>query len=212
MANKLDGNPWLKMWTSPRDTIRGIVNTNPDQNLLWLAGIYGFLFLLRIFQMLSFSSVWPLTAIIIVSLVLAPFVGWICFYIFTGLLLWTGRWIGGKAKFKEARAAVAWPNVTGIVGILTWIALIITFQGGLFVSTFDQMQFMGTELTVVLATSLCQAIVSVWAFVIFLHALGEVQGFSAWKALLNLILVLIVFTVVGWFLFSLVLWTGVGAA
>jgi hypothetical protein len=32
----------------------------------------------------------------------------------------------------------------------------------------------------------------VWGFIILLHTLGEVQGFSAWKALVNVIIPVVI--------------------
>ena len=40
----------------------------------------------------------------------------------------------------------------------------------------------------IFAVFFVQSIASIWGFVIVLQALGEVQGFSAWKALLNVII------------------------
>ena len=34
--------------------------------------------------------------------------------------------------------------------------------------------------------------IAIWAFVVFLKCLGQVQGFSAWKALGNVVLAVIV--------------------
>jgi len=52
----------------------------------------------------------------------------------------------------------------------------------------------GHELSIIFITAVIQLVVAVWTLIILLKALGEVQGFSAWKALLNVMIpVVIVF-------------------
>ena len=113
-------SPWLRIWFEPRETMRQILNTGLQQGFLILSAIYGLPLAFNLVQSFAFSTLIPLWAILIGSLVLCPFLGMIGIYVATWLLEWTGRWIGGKAHFMEVRSAVAWSNVPTIVTILMW--------------------------------------------------------------------------------------------
>lgn len=188
MGEKLPVNPWLTMWTRPRETIRAIVKFNPKYLFVLLSGIYGFPVLLQFAQNLSLGQTFSPWAIVIGALVLSVFIGMLGFTVASGLLYWTGQWIGGKASFHAVRAAVAWANVPNVINSLLWVIMIVKFGSQLFTRNFAETTFVGSELAIVFFTFLLQVVISVWGFVIGLKALGEVQGFSAWKALLNVLI------------------------
>jgi hypothetical protein len=202
MGKNVNGNPWLSMWLEPRATIRSIVNTNPSFRFVALSAIYGLPMALNLAQSFSMTNALPLWAILIAALVVCTFLGMIGISICSWLLLWTGRWIGGDAKFESIRAAVAWSNVPNIVTIAMWAVLVGFFGTQVFAKGFSETTFVGYQAGVVFLVFLIQSIVSIWGFVLLLHALGEVQGFSAWKALLNVIipivLIIAVLWVIGW--------------
>lgn len=188
MGDKLSVNPWIGMWVRPRETIRAIIQFNPGYFYPFLCLIYGFPMLLQIAQNFSLGDRYPLAGIVIVALLLAGIVGALMINISTALFYWTGKWIGGTGSYQTIRSAVAWANVPNLVNILIWIVNIGVFGGRIFQHNFVETPFAGSELGVIFLTSVVQIIVAVWSFIIILKALGEVQGFSAWKALLNVII------------------------
>jgi len=207
MGDKLPVNPWLGMWVRPRETIKEIVKFNPKHLFPLLAGIYGFPMVLQFAQNISLGDRLPAWAVVVISLALAVFVGMLGITVVSGLLYWTGGWIGGKAKFQEVRSAVAWSNVPNTVNCAIWLIMAAVFGARLFNRGFSEMPFMGYELTVVFFAFLAQVVISVWGFIVVLKALGEVQGFSAWKALLNVLIpffmVMIGFWIVMWLVYML---------
>ncbi len=186
MGKPLDVNPWLQMWVAPRDTIRKIVTFNPKHRLYLLSTIYGIPLMLNIIQTLSLGQGFSLLALLLSALILSTWIGFLVLSACGGLIYWTGKWIGGRGSFQEIRAALAWSYVTDIASILLWGILVSVFGTKLFLNTFQQTMFVGRELATIVLVSMAQLVVSVWALIILLKALGEVQGFSAWKALLNL--------------------------
>ena len=78
----------------------------------------------------------------------------------------------------------------------------------LFRSEFSETQFIGFQAGIVFLVFLVQTIVSIWGFIILVKALGEVQGFSAWKALLNVIIPFLIVVAIIW----LVGWVMQGAS
>jgi hypothetical protein len=207
MSVKLKVNPWLSIWTKPRDTIRKIVAYDPNYRFPVLAGIYGFPLLLQIAQNFSLGENFPAYAIALIALAASVIVGMIVMSILSGLLLWTGRWIHGEASFREIRASVAWSNVPNIVTIITWIIFLGIFRNDTFFHTFPGINLTSGEYAAVFILFFIQLLVSIWSLIIFLKALGEVQGFSAWKALLNLIIPSVIVLAVIWIIGTVVMWS-----
>ena len=121
-----------------------------------------------------------------------------------GLFYWTGKWIGGIGTFQNIRGAVARSNVPSLVNTLIWIMNMLMFGKRIFSAGFFVMPVLGGELAFVVLVSFVQLAVAVWAFIILLKALGEAQGFSAWKGLLNVLIpIFIIFigaSLLVWFL------------
>lgn len=205
-SDKLDINPWVDIWLKPRQTIRSIVDHNPKYRFVLLAAIYGFPMALRLAQNLSLGQDFTLSAIIITALILAVFLGMIGISIASGLILWTGKWIGGRGSYYPIRAAVSWSNVPNIVTILTWILMIAVFKRDLFSENFVGTPFVGYELAVFTLIFLAQTTAAIWSFIILLKGIGEVQGFSAWKALLNVIIPFVIVVAAVWIVSAIIVW------
>ncbi|HSX03153.1 MAG TPA: Yip1 family protein [Rhabdochlamydiaceae bacterium] len=194
MAQKFGVNPWTAIWVRPRETIQKIVNFDPRYGFIFLAGVYGFNMLMQVVQSLSLGAEFSLTGILVGALILSPFLGMLMLSIMALLLQWTGRWIGGKGKYLPIRAALAWSNVPNIVNIVLWLILAFYFKRAVFVNGFAGTSFQGSEMLLVTSVFLFQTILSIWSFIILIKSLGQVQGFSAWKGLFN---VLIPFFMIG---------------
>ncbi len=181
-------NPWLSIWTKPRMTIAAIVAKNPKAHFILLSGLYGFPTLLQMAQTLSLGQSMSLMNIVIGALILSFFVGMLGITIASGLIYWTGKWIGGKSSYYPIRAAVSWANVPHIVSILMWVILILTFKNETFIDGLGQKTLQGNQQLIIFITSLVLLVVSVWSLVILVKGVAQVQGFSAWKGLLNVLI------------------------
>lgn len=203
------GNPWLKIWTEPRKTIRSIVGTDPKFGFILLCIIYGLPLALNLAQNMDLSTALPMWAIIIAALVVCPFLGMIGISISSWLIQVTGRWIGGKANFLSVRAVVAWSNAPNIVSILVWCVLIGMFGMQIFNKSFSEGHFVGVQAGTLFLVMLVETIVSIWGFVILLVGLSEVQGFSVWRAFANVIIPFVAVVAILWILGAVL--SGVGA-
>jgi hypothetical protein len=85
------------------------------------------------------------------------------------------------------------------VAIIVWGILIWSFKNQIFMAEFDEMNFAGGQATLLTGTLIVQTIIAIWSFIILVKGIGEVQGFSAWKGVLN---VLIPFFMVGIFIWG----------
>lgn len=181
-------NPWFSMWLHPRRTIRQIVETNPDRLVLLLAAVGGIVEALINASSDSKGENMSLQAILLTSLIGGPLMGVIGLWLGGALLRWTGGWIGGQADSRRIRATLAWANVPLVWSLLLWIPALLLFGAELFATATPILDASTMLSGLYMVFSFGIGIVSIWAFVVFLHALGEVQGFSAWKALGNSIL------------------------
>ena len=207
MANKqFDVTPWKTIWLEPRKTIRSIVRTDPKAQFWLLSWLYAFPVLLHMAQGLSLGEVFPIALIVLISAALAAFVGWASLSVLAYILMWTGRWIGGDATFLALRAAVSWANVPNVVNIFLWVLLTIEFGALLFTNGFSEMEFMGYQLGLVVVVYILQLVVAVWSFVILIKTIAEVQGFSAWKAVLNIIMPLVLVLIAS-YVFAWIVWS-----
>jgi len=198
MAKKAEGNPWLSIWTEPRRTIRSIINTNPKFGFVILSAIYGLPMALNLAQNFSMAAMIPAWAIVLGALIICVFLGMIGISISTWLLQTAGRWIGGKGSFQTIRAAVTWSNVPNIVTVLMWVILLVVFGGSVFNRQFSDTQFIGYQAGIVFLIFLIQSVISIWGFIILLQGLAEVQGFSVWKALLNVLIPFVIVVAIIW--------------
>ena len=188
-------NPWFSMWLHPRRTIRQIVETNPERLVLSLAAVGGGVEGLTNMASDSKGDDMSLRAILLATLIVGPIMGIVGLWVGGFLLRWTGGWIGGQADARRIRATLAWANVPLVWSLLLWIPAILLFGLELFTEATPVLDASAQLAGLHLVFSVGIGIISLWSFVAFLHALGEVQGFSAWRSLLNSFLALLVFLV-----------------
>ena len=86
------------------------------------------------------------------------------------------------------------PTVLGILSLiiwslLLWIPEVALFGNELFTTATPRLDGSVGLTVLLLSFFVVEAVIAVWAFVVFLKCLGQVQGFSAWKALGNTLLV-----------------------
>lgn len=190
-------SPWTSMWTSPRATMRELMQSNPKRGFVWLSFFYGVTFLLRLCQQYSLATSVGLWWIVLISVVLAIPVGMALISLYSIFLFWLGKIIKGKGDYHGIRAATAWANVTQIPPLAIWILLMLTFGRQLFFYSFYDQMFTGLAAIVVMINFIGMLVFGIWGLIIFLHALSEVQKFSFWMALLNVVLVAIALWLVG---------------
>ena len=185
-------NPWRSIWLKPRATIRQIVTTNPEHHVVALAAAAGVIQALINSVDRNLGDELGLLPILLTSFLIAPILGVISLYLSAFLLRWTGRWLGGVATPRELRASVAWgsaPMVMGGVGML--VALLIAGHD-LFSSVQPWLARHPTLMLVAGLGMIIQGLAAFWSVITAIKCLAEVQGFSAWRALGNYVLVVLV--------------------
>lgn len=185
--------PWLSIWTQPRETIRRVLDSDYGRGVvLLLAALGGVDQILNRASFYSLGDEHPVVVIIALSIAVGVVWGLLLLYVGSLLLRWTGRWIGGTASGEEIRAAIAWSNVPLLVDLALWLPGILIFGRELFTSYTPRINSSLVLAVVMMGFGLLSLVLAIWGVVIFLQSLGEVQGFSAWKALGNALLATLV--------------------
>jgi len=186
-------NPWVSMWTQPRATIQQIVEANPKRFVLPLAALVGFSHYLNRCSDKNAGEALEWPRIILLAGVIGPIFGLVFLYIGGWLLRWTGKWVGGNASLQNIRAAIAWSGVPTLWALLLWIPALLLFGQELFTKETPILSASSSLSSTFLVYGLIDVVIVIWAFVVFLKCLGQVQGFSAWKAFVNGLLALFCF-------------------
>jgi hypothetical protein len=181
-------NPWLSMWMKPRDTIQEIIDEDPYRLVILLAALWGFSEQLSHAAGNSHGDSSSLATILLVAVIGGSIMGIVVLYIWGALLRWTGKWLGGKATPENIRAAVAWSSIPKVWALALWIPGLAIFGQDLFTSDTSMLDESIALLYTAMVLGAIWVTIWIWTFVVFLKCLGQVQGFSAWKALSNTIL------------------------
>jgi hypothetical protein len=170
---------WVTIWYQPRATIRRIVATNPKKfvvGIAWMAGALAALDAQVAVATIDYPPDIPhlprLGPIgVAIAAILFGLASVVSLYGGAALYRWASHFVGGTADAIEVRAALAWSQVPGLY---LEVVIIIATALGLYTPSVSGAVF---------PLSLIETIVGVWVFVITLKCLGEVNRFSAWRAL-----------------------------
>ena len=183
-------NPFVSIWTRPRETVRRLVDEDPARDVVILAilgGVAQVVLEIIVADPAQRASL-TLGQAVVAAGIMGPTVGLLTVYVGAALTAWSGRWIGGHATMQELRTAFGYANVPVIAGVIP-LLILAALIGGL--PTGDSSPAVYGILI------LLALVFRIWAFVLLLKGIGELQGFSAWKAWGNLILSMLPFILLG---------------
>lgn len=183
----LEMNPWLSIWVKPRKTLRAILAKSPNYRLGSLSFIYGVHYLFYVAQFFGLAVLAPAYLIVIAAFVLAIPVAYCIFSLSSFIILLFGKLLGGKGCFTSIRCTLAWCAVPNVINIFLWLVLVSFFGNEIFMQGFSA-TVPTHHLLLLQVCVLLQLGVFIWALVILINGLAEVQGYSVWMGLLNLIL------------------------
>ncbi|WP_431685806.1 Yip1 family protein [Hahella sp. NBU794] len=184
-------NPWFSMWLQPRATIQQIIDDDPVHLVIGLTCMTSVLTRIKDARLYNMAEYMGLMSLLGVCIVVGCVLGVILLYIGAPFIQWVGKWFGGRGSQDEIRAAIAWSCIPAL-----WGALLIMLE----MMLYGREMFLGAEardynlvdLKVRAAFSVAHGIIGIWGYVAFTKALAQVQGYSAWKAVGNMAIVLLV--------------------
>jgi hypothetical protein len=181
-------NPWMTIWTEPRETISRIVNVNPNRSIWLLAAIYGFSSLLNSFQTAAIGQQIGSIQIYFLVILLSPIWGYISFSVWSFFVSFTGKLFKGSGTYKEVRSAYAWSCVPLTINAALWVVLGLMFGRELFMSVPESHPLTQVQVSVLFFALVVRLITALWAVVIYVNTLSEVQKYSVLKAIGNIVI------------------------
>jgi hypothetical protein len=181
MENKIK-NPF-RVLTSPREFIHERMHDARGASL-WISFFLGMSYLFGKAYTFSLGKMYTLTHIIVFCLILAIPVGLVLLQITSFFIYWVGKMFNGIATFSEVYAAFTWTRVCEVFIFLGWVGMVSLF--GSFAFTTSVVTFTPVPLVVILLLG-TQVVFGIWESIILFQTLGEVQGFSAWIAVWNVL-------------------------
>jgi uncharacterized membrane protein YbhN (UPF0104 family) len=180
--------PWKQMWLEPRKTIRHVLDTNPNKNVVLLGLIYGLLFVLsKVVEEPERIIVLSDPLVLGVVIIFAPIMGVIYVHILGGLTTLTGKLLGGKGTWKELTSACAYSQIV-FFSVVIFDALILAVFAMIYFSGLKGILTNPIFQIIDILSSIISIILSIIAFLIFLIAISEAHKFSIWKAFLSTLL------------------------
>ena len=182
---KLGVNPWLSIWSSPRMTIRALIEGRQDKNFYILAGLTGLQAFLFFYGYYAVFSAANFLVFLLIALFFAPILGTFWFYFCAYLLHVTGRWLNGLASCRQLRLVFAWSKVPLLIDLFTWL-IVLTFVSEYFAApSLNGAAFFFFNLIF--------AISKIWSLVILIQGIREVQNFSILQAIANTAIAYVLF-------------------
>ncbi|SRR5579885_493934 len=176
--------PFLAIWIEPRKTIRRIVDSDPRRNVIALALIGGGLGSLESawFTALgnpsSIGPLWPIGVALRVAFGAAW--GVLGLYFGAWLLGLFCRLLGGIASSLQMRAALAWASIPDITATVLSVTAVVA-------GVLDPPHFHHGRMPIITGSTvelgLLNGVFVLWGLVVQMKCVGEVNRFSAWRAL-----------------------------
>lgn len=131
----------------------------------------------------------PLFAIVAGAVFIGPLGARFGMWVYSHLIKWSGRLLGGIASREHIKAAMAWATVPTMLVSVLWIPKLLLFGRELFQKETPRMDETPWAGGVLMGIGAVELALGVWTVVLLCNTVAEVQGFkSAWRGLGNLML------------------------
>jgi len=127
-----------------------------------------------------------LFSVLLGAIVTGVIFGWIAFMLFSALIRWTGEWVQGRASFRKLRSVIAWSLLPSVCTLIIVLPQILFFGKAFLLS--DWQSFELWELILILILFIIKLALGLWSIVLMVVGIAHAQGFSIWKAVLNMLL------------------------
>ncbi|MGG7034432.1 MAG: Yip1 family protein [Flavobacterium sp.] len=175
-------NIFLKIWTAPREVFK-FINDNQYGRyftllLILSATLNGFKKTAKQ-NGLSELFFWEAVSFIMLQ---ALFL-YIIYYIYAASISWSGKFINGKEDTQSILRVLSYAMLPSILGIFFLIPLITVYGADILKSNKD---FPNAN-PIYIGFAILNAALNIWTIVLCVIGLSEVQKFSIWKSILNMV-------------------------
>lgn len=188
-------NPWTSIWMNPRETVRQLVEERPDYAVIPLAMALGITQIVMQASSNNWGDTLSMPYIFIAAVIGGPLSGLFMLFAFPYLLHLSGKWIGGQATQEQLRTATVWGSLPVLAVVPAMGFFILRYGHEAFTKVKPSLAGDPAGFGILLLYTVWVSVFSIWSLFTYLHAVGEVQQFSAWRALGNSLLGLVIIIV-----------------
>ena len=172
-------NPWTSIWLKPRATIEQIIasgNSGVRLIILFFGVTFGISSTLKDAENLQelFFNALP-------AVIMSPIVTIILLFVIGSIIHWIGKKLGGKASRVQIYTVLAWSSLPLIGAALFEIVLKMM----LFILRVNLSLTTASYILMQLILALINFTTAIWAFVILVNCLKQVQSFTMGKAIIS---------------------------
>ena len=164
------GNPWLSIWSTPRQTIDSIARIDPNYGLWVLSFIYALTNAFYLAHIYSWGLEEHVTALSLLWLLLSPLFGWLVLSFDALFFTWIGRLLKGKGEYGQVRCAVVWAKIPYCIALFMWVCFAIFIPEEAFIQYVDGVSF--AFIAFITASSF------IWSTVLLIQGLALVHAVS----------------------------------
>jgi hypothetical protein len=181
------------IWTSPRVTIREILDTDPGKLFLPLAATYGVVYSFHrvLKHEVDLSTEVPVFGVLLANVVFGAIFGIGIFFFLSYLLAGFGRLFGGKPSSRAARTVLAWASMP-YVPLLVVILPLMMVAGDTMIRYSERdicRGAAGAGLQIAGLIYFCaRGVMEIWSLVLAVVGLSEAFGISVERSFLLLVL------------------------
>ena len=192
-------NVFKNIWFNPSQTIRYVIayKSTYKTNLLFILGALAYSFYKAVDENAGDEA--SLQHILFVKSLFGATLGVISFYIFSLLLSFTGKFMGGKAEGADFRFVLSWSFIPAIVGLFLLLLSLFIFGNDIFSSEFNTNEIWYDWLYS--AFLMVYFALNFWSLVIFIKGIKIIQNFSQLKSIANFLMPAIAFIAIIMLLF-----------
>jgi hypothetical protein len=189
-----DWEIFTKIWTMPRLVFKYINDKSYDKYVILLLILSG---ISKSFDNASNQNMGDNQSLLIIigaCVFAGGLMGWILVYIYAGLLSWTGKWLHGKGNSTALVNVIAYASIPGILVLILLVPEIATF--GINTFTSHGVSDAGLNLKLIWGLfAVIKFVLAIWALILVVIGISEVQKLSIGKSILNLILPVLIIIV-----------------
>ncbi len=174
-------NPWLSMWSHPREVIRALAFNKPTYGIYFLSIIYT----LQLF--FFYANWWSLgihshhTLYLTLGIVLSPLIALLWLYSTGALFCLLGKVFRGIASMQQLCCAIAWSALPYSFTLVMWLFLIFASPQDAFIQGFGPYSSIFTNFITLIA--------KIWSLALLTQSIREVQRFSLSVSILNVAII-----------------------
>ncbi len=183
-----DKEIFTKMWLKPREVFKYIHEEKYDKYvtvLLLFAGIS------RAFDraiMKDMGDKFSLFAILGICIIAGILIGWISYYIYSGMISWTGKWLNGKGDTTSILRIMAYAMTPSIIALVLLIPQIGIYGNELFKAEGDITSGGIISNIIFYSSIILELVLGICTLIFCIVGVSEVQKFGIGKSILNLLL------------------------